>query len=229
MALTGELKDFGLVTLIQLNCIERKNARLTIQCQGKEAILYFENGEITHAQYDGLTGTPAIHQALTCSDGTFRMEEGFLPPVRTNRMPWMQVIMESIRLLDEQRAFKERRPVEERVVEDLSKVRGVGWVLVMAADGTIAAHSGLKTPDRIGALVAFFSGQSRRIGARLRLGRSQQLALTCSGNQIALLYRENYTIAVFLDSGINVEIFNEEASQILRKHFPERVLAAGSV
>lgn len=226
MAITGELKDFGLVTLIQINCIEKKSARLTINSKGKEAIIYFENGEIAHAQYADLTGTHAVHQALTLNDGYFRLEEGISPQVRTNKLPWMFVLMEGIRLLDERRVDEDKRPLEQRVVEDLTKLHGVDWVMAAAADGTVLAHSGLKTPERIGALVAFFSAKGHTIGTKLKLGRAQQLALVCADTQIALFYRENYIIAVLLDAGTNFEAFSDEVNGILRRHFSDRVLTA---
>lgn len=215
-----------MVTLIQLNCIERKSARLTINSQGKEAVIFFENGEISHAQYAEHTGTKAVHQALAISDGYFRLEEGILPHTRTNKLPWMQVVMEGIRLLDEQRAHADKRPIEERVVEELTTIKGVGWVLLTTSDGSIVAHSGLQTPERISALMAFFCAKGQAIGGKLKLGRTQQLALTCSDNQVVMLFRESYIVALLLDSRSSLETIIEEATGTLRRHFPERVPTA---
>jgi len=226
MAITGELKDFGLITLIQINCIEKKSGRLTIHAMGKEAVIYFENGEISHAQYADLIGTRAVHQALALNDGYFRLEEGVFPQVRTNKMPWMHVLMEGIRLMDERRAHEEQRPVEQRVVQDLAKLRGVQWVLVGLADGTVLAHSGLQTPERLGALMAFFNAKSQAVGSKLKWGRVQHLTMTCPDGQIALMHRDNYLIALLLDAGTNFDALGDQANALLRRHFPERVLMA---
>ena len=46
MALVGNLKDLKLPSLIQLNCMERNTAKLTIETDGQYGFLYFEKGQI---------------------------------------------------------------------------------------------------------------------------------------------------------------------------------------
>jgi len=46
----GSLTEISLVDLIQINCLERKRARLRLWFEHCEAVLFFDEGEIVHAR-----------------------------------------------------------------------------------------------------------------------------------------------------------------------------------
>ena len=56
MALVGNLKDLKLANLIQLNCMERNTAKLTIDYAGKYGTIYFQGGQVAHAEFDPACG-----------------------------------------------------------------------------------------------------------------------------------------------------------------------------
>ena len=56
MAVKGNLKDIGLTSLISINCNEMNQARLSIMNQGKQAAVFFNEGNIVHAELDSHEG-----------------------------------------------------------------------------------------------------------------------------------------------------------------------------
>ena len=46
MALVGDLKDLALVDIIQINCVGRNTARLTVNYPTGEGVFFFQDGEV---------------------------------------------------------------------------------------------------------------------------------------------------------------------------------------
>ena len=103
MALVGDLKDLALVDIIQINCVGRNTARLTVNYPTGEWVFYFQDGEIVDARLGNLVGIDAVYRALTMEEGSFRIDAGMTSPTRTIFEQWASILMEGMRLLDEAR------------------------------------------------------------------------------------------------------------------------------
>src|SRR4029079_7924708 len=161
MALVGDLKDLALVDIIQINCVGRNTARLTVNYPTGEGVFYFQDGEIVDARLGNLVGIDAVYRALTMEEGSFRIDAGVTSPTRTIFEQWAGILMEGMRLIDEARnnAASDAGVTQgqyQALVNDLVKVRGVEGALVAMPDGTLQASVNIKSPDRIAALVAFY-------------------------------------------------------------------------
>ena len=84
MALRGNITDISIADLIQLNCQSGAQARLTARCSddGAELAVYFDGGEIVHAQLDDTQGEEAVYELLRWQSGSFEVEQGIAPPAR---------------------------------------------------------------------------------------------------------------------------------------------------
>ena len=100
MALVGNLRDLKLPNLIQLNCLERNTAKLTIEHAGKYGIIYFRDGQIAHAEYDPDIGEPALFRMLHLPEGKFKVENGVRPPLISIRTNWNNLLLEGLHQLD---------------------------------------------------------------------------------------------------------------------------------
>ncbi len=193
MAVIGDLREFSLVNLIQVNCIDRKTAKLTVTAEEKEAVIFFENGEITHAEYDGLTGAGAIYRALGLSRGQFKLEDGLTSPLRTNTRPWAELLLEGMRLLDEKR-LGDAGPAE-RMVREISRIPRIKNCTIGSADGALEAALGAEQPKSDAALAAFVAGRARLLGEQLGLGSllhavafgSEPILIGRSGDKLTLV------------------------------------------
>lgn len=104
MPLVGDLTDLALVDIIQINCVGRNTARLTVHYPIGDGVFYFADGEVVDARLGNLVGVEAVYKALEYDQGAFRIDTGIPAPTRTIFEPWANVVMEGLRLLDEARA-----------------------------------------------------------------------------------------------------------------------------
>lgn len=189
MALQGTLGDLSLSDLIQLHCQAGSTARLTIQkASGESGRLYFEGGEIVHAEGEGFQGSEAA--LLTWQEGSFEVDQNTAAPTRTIRMPWSAVLMEGLRRADERRRHENSSKNQEgimagenrrerlaqilsQLVESSGDVRGAA---VVGRDGLIiAAHLPAKMEQaRVGAVAAALLSLSGRSIGQLERGEFQQ-------------------------------------------------------
>jgi len=100
MALIGNLKEIKLPSLIQLNCMERNTAKLTIENGGKYGFIYFENGQIAHAEFDPFDGDEAIYRLLALYGGRFKVENDVRPPIKSIKTSWSNLLLIGMNKLD---------------------------------------------------------------------------------------------------------------------------------
>ena len=103
MELRGNLRDFGLADIIQLVGFGRKTGALRVQCDAGGAALYFQEGNVIHAEYPGILGTEAVFALFHVPAGEFRFQTDVEPPSQTIFMDPTNLVMEAARLLDESR------------------------------------------------------------------------------------------------------------------------------
>jgi hypothetical protein len=65
MAMSGSITEMSLVDLIQLACMERYTARLTVVKGNENARTFFANGEIVHAEVGNKTGSEALYEIVS--------------------------------------------------------------------------------------------------------------------------------------------------------------------
>lgn len=103
MAIKGDLQYMSLANLVQMVCLDRRKAMLTLQHRhAGEGVIFFSAGQIIHAEAGVLTGAEAVYHLLSWPDGTFEMKDYTTIPAQTVTVSWNHLLMEGLRLLDEQ-------------------------------------------------------------------------------------------------------------------------------
>ena len=100
-ALEGDLSMMSLASIIQINCEERNQAQLVLNHQGSEAQIFFNEGDIIHAEVGNQTGDEAIYELLRWEDGSFRLKMDAEPSARTINKGWSGLLLEGMRRIDE--------------------------------------------------------------------------------------------------------------------------------
>ena len=143
MAIEGNLSDMNVSALVQYLCNEGQQACLRIEHGSHEARLYFEAGNITHAELDDRTGEEVFYQVLRWKDGAFTLEPTGTPPTRTIETPWSALLMNGLQQLDEETwdhtTDEEDYAMPENIQEILEElggqVPGLVAVTVVGMDG----------------------------------------------------------------------------------------------
>lgn len=135
MVLVGNLKDLRLANIIQINCIERNIAKVTVNSLNRNGYIYFSDGQIVHAEFNPFIGERAIQEMLTFTDGKFKVEAGIEAPAYTINRPWNSVVLEALRLIDEKN--QQLSPIPKRIFNLLTEQKGVNKVYVLDYNGKL--------------------------------------------------------------------------------------------
>ncbi|HXH51653.1 MAG TPA: response regulator [Terriglobia bacterium] len=97
----GLLSEMSLVDWMQSLEQGRKTCTLWLRSGAETCKLYFNQGQVTHAQYGPLIGNEAVYKVLTWSDGEWEVDFTKTSSERTTTMSTQGLMMEGLRLLDE--------------------------------------------------------------------------------------------------------------------------------
>jgi CheY-like chemotaxis protein/predicted regulator of Ras-like GTPase activity (Roadblock/LC7/MglB family) len=100
----GRVADLQLTDIIQLNCLGKMKTALSVSKEDMEGVIYFQDGEIVHAECGGKTGQDAFFMILGWEGGDFTTMSGAEPPARTLSGPWQELLIEAMRRKDEGKA-----------------------------------------------------------------------------------------------------------------------------
>jgi len=233
MALKGDLGDLDVADLIQLNCQSGTRARLIVQSNDDTIEVYFDGGQVVHAQSLGaqdasgegaLEGEEAVYEVLTWEKGIFEVEQGMTPPITTVTMPWSALLMEGMRRLDERRyddtsetsgGKESEEMAEETRSEKLTNMlrnlvdmsADVKGVAVVSMDGLImrAELPAQMEQARVGAIAAAILSLSGRSVQQLQRGAFKQtLVQGEDGNIIITSAGKNVLFVALTSSDANM-------------------------
>ena len=121
----GTISDFQISDLIQMNCLGRMTTALKITKDDNEGIIYFDMGDIVHAESDGMEGEDAIYEILSWQGGQFSTEKGKTSTKETIIKGWQSLLLEAMRRVDES------EPEEKTAADDESRrtKRKIGHIL----------------------------------------------------------------------------------------------------
>jgi len=97
----GKISEFQLTDLIQMNCLGRMTTALYIEHEGTQGEIYFDEGNIVHAEFENLQGEEAFYEILSWEGGNFSVEREKPPAKETIIKGWQSVLLEGMRRLDE--------------------------------------------------------------------------------------------------------------------------------
>ncbi len=198
MPLIGTLRDVSLPSLVQLQCIERQRAQISLVWGTCEGRLVFADGELIFASVENLRGEEAVHELLTWEDAEFRVDYEPTSTERNVNTPWVALILDGVRRLDEARAER-----DERLESRLRSLRGThglrGGVLVSGA-GRVRASAAEGQATAEAALVAFVAGRLEGIGAALACGPLAEALLSGPAEKLWITKKDGSYLGCWLDT-----------------------------
>ncbi len=140
----GNVSDFQLGDIIQLNCLGRITSALHVTTENETGIIYFHEGNIVHAETDRLEGENAFYYIMSWKGGEFSVKRNVRAPRETIHKGWQGLLLEGLRRLDEssesaveekERQRRERNEKMKAALEPILKSAGVEFVLVHTRAG----------------------------------------------------------------------------------------------
>ena len=103
--LAGQIREGVIADVLQLIASNMFNGIFTVESEGVAVNVVFVEGEIRHAECDGMTGESAFFAAMRMEQGRFYfVETTDLPSETTIESKAQFLILEALRQIDEQRA-----------------------------------------------------------------------------------------------------------------------------
>ncbi len=110
-ALQGTLTHLDLPGIIQMLEQSRQNGALHINAGQTDALIFFQGGEVVHAECGDLAGDDAvIHIVKSCNgveQGVYKFVPGDTAPTRTVQRSATELMLDALRAFDEGRAVNE--------------------------------------------------------------------------------------------------------------------------
>jgi predicted regulator of Ras-like GTPase activity (Roadblock/LC7/MglB family) len=211
MALVGNLRDLKLPTLIQLNCMERNSAKLTIEHAGKYGTIYFYEGQIVHAEFEPDIGEKAFFRLLGIQEGKFKVENGVRAPISTITTHWNNLLLEGLHHLDAMHESDEGK--DRRLLEMFMNVKGVRRAAIITRDGEI--KNGDIQDDKNFALQALLYYEAEHISKLLKRETPKFITLVAQSKRLLLTEYDNNIIYLDLEVKYQLETILPFIEQVL--------------
>ena len=234
MSMQGQLREMGVAELIQHTCQDAKTARLALDSGGKQAVIYFEGGEVVHAAQGELQGEPVIYAVLNWGEGSFALEPGVEAPARTIHRSYAGLLLEGAKRIDEGEieaaglvlagsAFVEttagRAPAVEggmsEAMQALARIEGVLGAVRVAEDGVVLEQALEGDPEKEGAVAAFVGAAAIQAGESLSLGAFKRATVSLAAGSLLVLRRADCFIGLLLKEGASPALVASRAEAVL--------------
>ncbi|HRP47118.1 MAG TPA: DUF4388 domain-containing protein [Trueperaceae bacterium] len=101
--MTGTLGLFSLVDLFQLLSAAKRTGRLAVEHPAGLARIYFDRGQVVHAEFGELHGEEAVYALFRDERGGFEFRIGLPSPTNSIEANTENLVLEGVRRLDESR------------------------------------------------------------------------------------------------------------------------------
>lgn len=100
--ISGRLAEMNLIDLLQSLELGQKTCSLTITRNGENCRMFFSEGQLNHAELGSLVGDEAVYRVAGWTDGSFQIDFNARSDKQTTTHSTQSLLMEALRLLDEQ-------------------------------------------------------------------------------------------------------------------------------
>ena len=230
-ALEGTLRLMSLASIVQINCEERNQAQLILNHQGNTGSIYFQDGEMIHAEVNEITGEEAVYELLSWENGTFRLRMGAQPSLRTITNTWSGIILEGMRRIDESsaewdldweeediQADDEERQLQERIAKAIVLTRDVTSVVISKLDGTFVAQENSSDPEGEIQLGMQLSEKGSSINGFLEGGDLARVVITGADHHFYLQRTNEYLLLLTLAKRSSTDTVYESIQTIQKRY-----------
>jgi CheY-like chemotaxis protein len=149
----GSIHGLKLPDLIQMNCLGQVTTALHVKKDTRDGVIFFEDGQITHAQVGAIEGEEAFFSILSWQSGNFQFEGSQKAPKITISSNWEYLLIEGMRKADELALALEKgdfvdhitAPVDESsrlLIKDMTQLPELSALVLMTHTGDVMYKTG---------------------------------------------------------------------------------------
>jgi hypothetical protein len=183
--------------------MERNTAKLTIEHGSKYGFIYFENGQVVHAEYDPDVGEEAISKLIALYSGAFKVESGIRPPVKSINKHWNNLLLDTLHKIDDSEDNPDRK--YDHLFERLLTVRGVQNIAILQANGEVVASSSEMGPSE-NYLFGFTQLQASKVGETINFEAPEFVSITAAAKKYIFTRYNKLNLAIEMEQKIKLDV-----------------------
>jgi len=190
----GSVAGLGLTDVIELNANNRFSGCISVRHGNSTGLIFFRDGEVIHAEQDGIRGESAFYEMMRWPGGRFSLEPNVATTSRTIERSWKFLLMEAHRLMDEWRLGRQQAagrapPVPASgpggsTMQRIRQIPGVAYAVLLGKDGIRVGDDSYEA-EKLEGQTAYLAMLGKRFGQIFDVG--DVLAGTVHGMEQHLL------------------------------------------
>lgn len=209
----GSITGLQLPDLIQMNCLSQITTALYVKKENREGVIYFEDGQISHAQVGTLEGEEALFTILSWQSGSFRFVGGEKAPTSSIATNWEYLLIEGMRKADEMKLALEKGELEDHdlapidestrlLVKNISALNEFKGLAILTPSGEIVYQSGSITRDiNIPFVTKFFLDLPENLG-ELITSSPQKVSFMDQGRLVLVYPFQLYILVLYFNRAV---------------------------
>jgi hypothetical protein len=107
---TAQVEGASLVDLIQMHCLNRSHAVFKVSTDLGVGYLYFDQGQVVHAEFNAEQGERALYEMFVLESGRFQPAQRAWPARPSIRASWESLVLRAAQQRDEAQSGVTPRP-----------------------------------------------------------------------------------------------------------------------
>jgi hypothetical protein len=162
----GTVESTGISGVLQIPTLSNSSGRLTVTngSESEGAEVYYRNGKVIHAEMGEVMGPAAIIELMRWDAGQFEFDDQEINGVpETIDVDLQYIILEAMRIIDEERALQEeQQKAEEAVDEDAAFLEKLGASIKEMMEGSSVPIDASGVFNEEGCLVLYFGNANQK-------------------------------------------------------------------
>ncbi|MGO9147104.1 MAG: response regulator [Desulfomonilia bacterium] len=220
----GSITGLQLPDLIQMNCLSQMTTALFVNKDERKGCIYFEDGQITHAEVGAIDGEEALFTILSWSTGSFKFMGGMKAPRNTIATNWEYLLIEGMRRADEMSLALERGEIEDSdfapvdestraLVKNLSSLNECTGIAVVKSAQEILYQSGnISKEVNLSFVAKFYMNLPEALGD-LSPNRPKKVTFIDQGRLVLLFPFKIFALILL----INRSVISQETSSAIER------------
>ena len=202
----GSVAGLGLPDVVELSANNRFSGCVSVRHGPATGLIFFRDGEVIHAEQDGIRGERAFYEIMQWPGGKFSLEPNVATTSRTIERSWKFLLMEAHRLMDESRSGRPAAPrapapaaaTAPTMMQRIREIQGVTYAVLLTKEGARTGDDSYEA-ETLEGQTAYLAMLGRRLGEIFQAG--QVLAATVQGTDrhLLLLATRTHDLSVLVE------------------------------
>jgi len=223
----GSVSDMSLADIVQIKGVNRYSGCLVVEHHSKNGVIFFREGDVVHAEQEGLIGEEAFYSIMGWGVGTFRSEPKVSTTSRTIEQSLGFLVLEALRRLDESNVAPvpalpsgsgkvEKGAGMSDVESRLKVLPDVEQALIMTKEGAIAGDNSYQA-EFLGANGLFLAQFAAQLGSQSGFGELKSVTVHGGEHHLFLFDSKRHYLCVSANGSGNVNALDSDIRRVLAK------------